>query len=199
MLNANLGLNGLNTNSSAMPTAAMNPMPAYNQSYNSSIFGNTSGANYNNDLLMPDYLKFDSSTISQAPAQNPTQAAQATQQAAANVPQQQAQPQTQQPTGTIQNEGYSQEDIQNYIAQYQAQTQGDDAQTATPSNFKSKGFWAGLLAPVGKGLYNVFKGKTALTSVFNKSTLLKCPLYALIGFAAGTLLDGLFNKSSQAA
>lgn len=204
MLNTNLGLNGVNTNSSVMSAAAMNPMTAYNQSYNSSIFGNASGTNYNNDFLMPDYLKFDSSTISQAPVQNPMSAAQTTQQTAVNVPQQQLQPQVQpqiQPqTEAVQNGGaYSQEDIQNYIAQYQAQAQSGETPSAGKSNFKSKGFWAGLLAPVGKGLYNVFKGKAALSSVFNKNTLLKCPLYALIGFTAGTLIDGLFNKSSQSA
>ena len=72
-----------------------------------------------------------------------------------------------------------------------------DAEQSTPSlGLKKKGLVAGLLTPVATGLYSALKSGSSLAGVFSKSTLMKCPLYAALGFVAGSLLEGLFNKKS---
>lgn len=191
MLNTNLGLNGINT--PAVGTNFVNPLSTFNM--NSSIFGNNlqgNITNYENDFLMPEFLKFNNCMTMQysTPAQNPAQATQTQQ---ANPYQQVDYTQVQNPSfqGQAQGAQYSEQELQNYIAQ-----QGETPEQAPSLGLKKKGLIVGLAAPVATGLYSALKSGASLAGVFSKSTLLKCPIYGALGFLAGTLIENLFCKKS---
>ena len=186
MLNTNLGLNGIQQTSNVGLNYAN---PAVSTTANTSIFGNnlnSNMANYENDMFMPECLKYSNITNT-AYQQVQNQAAEQTQ----------IQNQIPAASQQVENNQYIPQTAENYSAQSQIE---DYTQQETPSlGLKKKGAIAGALIPVAKGLFNVFKGNGTLTSVFTKSTLTKCSIYGVVGLLAGALIESLFSKKSEQA
>ena len=190
MLNTNLGLNGLGA--TAISGNCANQALGYNGSinFNSSIFSNGQGlsTNYENDFLMPDFLKYNNCMS----FGNQAQATQANTQISGSYPQKTDYSQnSQQQLPQANQSGYNKQDVQNYMAQQ------DEIQDTPSINLKNKTCLAGLLTPIATGLYKASKAGASLTSVLSKSTLMKCPIYAILGYLGGVLLENIFNKKSN--
>lgn len=150
-INSNLGFNGLNP------------------------INNT----YDNDIMMPDFLKA-TQTMNYALPQTQIQ----------------TQPQPSQPsvfTGTQQTTPAPQitdEQIQQYIqSQAQAQNQQNKEEQPKTSFFKKFGAVVGGITPA---IYGYINKSTSL-----KTLAIRCPLLGFAGFAIGTLIDGVVNSFSS--
>ena len=172
-----------------------------------------SNKNYDNDFIMPDYLKTGNITEEQrasifGPMYVPTQQQTSSQgqypvvNPQQNTPQQYVtQPQQMQiPVGQQYQPQLNQEQIQQLYNELQAKNPNiritEKGNLYEVSNAgKKTGAIAGIIASLGSGIAKICKG-SAITKAFNlKSLAVKVPVLAIAGWAVGSLIDTFTNSS----
>ena len=192
--------------------SGMQTMPMQNSlGFNnvSSVFNSAlNGKNYNNDMMMPDFIKTGNLTAEQrasifgpmntaAPqTQNYT-----AQQAA--YPQSQPQTQTAQPafSGQTQAPQLSPEQLTQYYNDLLANnpniriTEKGNIYEVTNAG-KKTGILTGIIGGLAGGIVKLCKGE-ALSKAFTlKSLAVKLPVLAVAGWAVGSVIDAFTNSSS---
>lgn len=186
-------------------------MPLYNNfgfNNTSSVFNSAlNGKNYDNDMMMPDFIKTGNLTDEQrASIFGPLSIPQAqAQQTTAPTVQQTQYPQTgsAQPTfsGQTQEPQMSQEQLAQYYNDLLAKnpniriTEKGNIYEAT-STGKKAGILTGIIGGLAGGVMKLCKGET-LAKAFNlKGLAVKLPVLAVAGWAIGSVLDAFTNSSS---
>ena len=225
-MSTQVGMNtGLSTNLYPYNYAAMPAINTNTSTTNtSSIFGNTllqpSVNNYEDDFLMPDYLKMSNinanpyGTVNQYQAQNQAVpqaqqqvATQTEQQALINQPQALVDP-NQQMTFTGNNTfqqpqyDYSQQmngSLQDLGKNVGVTELGNPYQKST--KFAKYGAIAGAMTPVATRVLNVCKGTKSFASAFNfKPLAVTAGILGVLGWGIGKIADNFItNKRAQAA
>lgn len=196
----------------ATPAAKSAAMPMYNNfglNNTSSVFNSVlNGKNYDNDMMMPDFIKtgnltdeqrasiFGPLNIPQAQAQQTTApTAQQTQYSQTSSAQPAFRGQTQDPQMT-------QEQLAQYYNDLLAKnpniriTEKGNIYEITNTG-KKAGILTGIIGGLAGGVMKICKGET-LAKAFNlKSLAIKLPVLAAAGWAIGSVLDAFTNSSSK--
>lgn len=171
-----------------------------------------SGKNYDNDFIMPDCLKTGNLTEEQrasifgpmyAPVQQ--QISSQGQYPAVNPQQSPAQSyinpgQTQIPVGQQYQSQLSQEQMQQFYNELQAKNPNiritEKGNLYEVSNTgKKTGVVAGIIASLGSGIAKICKGFPVAGAFNLKSLAVKVPVFAIAGWAVGSLIDAFVNSS----
>lgn len=204
------------TGNTAATTASMPinmAMPMYNNfglNSTSSVFNSVfNGKNYDNDMMMPDFIKTGNLTDEQrasifGPSSFPqAQTQQAYQPASAQTQYPPQQQQAAQPSfsGQTQGQQLTQEQLALYYNDLLAKnpniriTEKGNIYEVTNTG-KKAGILTGIIGGLAGGVMKLCKGE-ALAKAFNlKSLAVKLPVLAIAGWAIGSALDAFTNSSS---
>ncbi len=206
-----------NVSSTSLST---NPVVTQPTGFNSNITGslfNTgmNGKNYENDMMMPDWLKTGNLTDEQrasifGPMSTPVQQTQTinpqvqTPYPQAQYPQTQY-PQAQQINQPVFNGGqnqaqFTQDELNQYYNELLAQNpnlriteKGNIYETS--STWKKTGIFAGLGTALFSGIKKIFNGETIKKAFTLKGLAIKLPLLGVAGWAIGSVIDAFSNRA----